>query len=628
MAKEPEENNQKPPEKSMRHKPPEKSMRHKPPEKSMRQKPPEKTMREASKHKSIKEILLAYNQTDMIEDAEKIAKKEKKPLHQVMVEKNFANSLSVLEVISKEWNVNYIDLTEVNPDKDIIKLVPETLSRKYDAVVFAKSQDGISVAMSNPLDIDAIGEIETRTGAKVIPHLALPQDISAAIDSVYGKGDSTLMKELLASIGGLEGEIEIKKHVKADIAEISATASEVEKFVNAIILGALNWGSSDIHLEPFEDPRGKNSKVLVRYRVDGMLKQADFSLPWSFRAAVIAKIKIMTNTMDITERRIPQSGRIQILAKGNPIEFRVEVIPTVYGESCVMRILDRQSAQIEISKLMFLPDTQKQFLGLISGVGGKKNFGLIIVCGPTGAGKSTTLYAALNHINRPDIKILTAEHPVEYNLDGIVQVPVHPEIKLGADKRFDFAAAMRSFLRLDPDVIMVGEIRDDETARIATEAAMTGHLVFSTVHTNDASSTVTRLVEMGLPPYIVAATLKAVLAQRLARKLCPHCKKEYEPTEAEIAIFKDHKVEIPAGAKTYKPVGCPECKDIGFKGRLGIHELLVMNEDLHKIAMNNISSEELKHAAVEGGMRTIFQDGLIKVLQGHTTIREVFGGIE
>jgi type IV pilus assembly protein PilB len=631
MSKEPNEKNEelpeKPPEKTIRGKPSEKTMRERPPGKTMRERLSGKTMRERLAHKSVKEILLAYDQTDMIEEAEKIAKKEKKPLHQVMVEKNFASGLSILEVISKAWSVEYVDLTEQNPDEKMVKLLSESASRKYDAVVFAKSEGEVSVAMADPLDISTMEKIHQALGMEIVPYLALPQDISAMLDKVYGKGEQTLIKELLSSIEGIEGEIEMRQKAKADITEVSASASEVEKFVNAVILGAMNWGASDIHIEPFEDPSGKRSKVIVRYRVDGMLKDADFSIPWPFRNAITSKIKIMTNTMDITERRVPQSGRIQLLARGSPIEFRVEVIPTIYGESCVMRILDRRSAQIEIDKLMFLPDTEKQFLGLISGVGGKKNFGLLIVCGPTGAGKSTTLYAALNYINRPDIKILTAEHPVEYNLDGVIQVPVYPEIKLGGGKRFDFAIAMRSFLRLDPDVIMVGEIRDGETARIATEASMTGHLVLSTVHTNDAPSTVTRLVEMGLPPYIVVATLKAVLAQRLARRLCD-CKKPYEPTEEDLAVFKDHGVEVPMGSKLYKPVGCPECKDLGFKGRLGIHELLIMNDTLRRLSLNNVSTEDLKKAAMEGGMRTIFQDGLAKVLQGHTTIREVFGGIE
>lgn len=620
MQKEPKED-EKPPEK------PGKTMREKPLGRTMREKLPGRTMREKAR-KSIKEILLAYNQTDMIEEAESIAKKDKKPLHQVMVEKNFASGLSILEVISKAWGVEYVDLTEVNPEKKIIQLLSEAASRKYGAVVFAKSEGKVSVAMADPLDYPAVDKIHQALGMEIVPYLALPQDINAALDGVYGKGEQTIIKELLSSIEGIEGEIEVQQKAKADITEVSTSASEVEKFVNAVILGAINWGASDIHIEPFEDPAGKRSKVIVRYRVDGMLKDAEFSIPWSFRNAVTSKIKILTNTMDITERRVPQSGRIQLLAKGSPIEFRVEVVPTIYGESCVMRILDRKSAQIEIEKLMFLPDTQRQFLNLISGVGGKKNFGLIIVCGPTGAGKSTTLYAALNYINRPDIKILTAEHPVEYNLDGIIQVPVYPEIKLGGGKRFDFAVAMRSFLRLDPDVIMVGEIRDEETARIATEAAMTGHLVLSTVHTNDAPSTVTRLVEMGLPPYIVVATLKAVLAQRLARRLCEFCKKAYEPTEEDLAVYKDHNVEVPPDSKLYKPIGCPECKDLGFKGRLGIHELLIMDDTLRKLSLSNVSTEELKKAAMEEGMRTIFQDGLVKVLQGYTTIREVFGGIE
>ncbi|MCX5783714.1 MAG: GspE/PulE family protein [Elusimicrobia bacterium] len=453
-------------------------------------------MEPSGKRKSVKEILLAYNQTDVIEEAERVAREEKKTLQQAMVEKKFCSSMQILEVLSQSWNIEYINLPEVPFDKELVGMLPETVARRHNVVIFAKSEDKLSLAMADPFDTFALEDAKMRTGMSLAPYLAMPQDITTLLDKVFGKGEATVMDELLASVSQIEGEFEVQKEEKADITEVSASASEVEKIVNAIILGALNWKASDIHIEPFENPTGKGSKVIIRYRVDGMLRDANFTIPWSFRNAVIAKIKIMTNSMDITERRIPQSGRIQILAKGNPIEFRVEVIPTVYGESCVMRILDRKAVQVDINSLMFLPDTLNQFVGLLQGVGGKKNFGMVIVCGPTGSGKSTTLYASLNYINRKDIKILTAENPVEYNIDGIVQVPVNPEIKLGENKKFDFASALRSFLRLDPDVIMVGEIRDEETARIATEAAMTGHLVFSTIHTNDAPSAVARLVEM------------------------------------------------------------------------------------------------------------------------------------
>jgi len=454
------------------------------------------------------------------------------------------------------------------------------------------------------------------------------------LDSVYGKADAAQVNQLVESVtqsapkaDGEEESFSIAAEAeKKDIGDVDASAPEVERLVNAIILGALSIKASDIHIEPFEDPNGKNSKVLIRYRVDGMLRVASFSVPWAYRQAINAKIKIMSNSMNITERRIPQSGRIQIIAKGNPIEFRVEIVPTVYGESCVMRILDRASVRVDIKIMGFLPDTEAALLKQFQGIGGKKNFGLMLVCGPTGSGKSTTLYGCLNYVNRPDIKILTAENPVEYNIDGIVQVPVNPDIKLGEGKKFDFATALRSFMRLDPDVIMVGEIRDEETAHIALEAAMTGHLVFSTIHTNDAASALERLTQMGIPRFVVANTMKGVLAQRLARRLCSECKKEAEIAPEERAVFEANNVKIPAGAKIFKPVGCDKCKTTGYKGRLGMHELLLLNDAIRTQLLTDPSAIPVKNMAVKAGMRTLAMDGLEKVLLGHTTVKEVLGG--
>ena len=594
-----------------------------------------------SRRKSVKEVVLDANLVPAaeVEHAEETARNEKKTLQQFLVEHNLVDKLRLLEILSAAWGVKYIDLSNmpVPPEKEIVQLIPESAARRHMAIPFSKDDTTLNVAMADPRDFFVLEDINLRTGLEISAYLAMPQDIYALLDVVYGKNESAVMDKLLASVqqqqldkelipDGEAGQIVAATQEKTDITEIDASAPEVEKLVNAIILGALNLKASDIHIEPFEDPTGKNSKMMVRYRVDGMLREANFSIPWTYRAAVIAKIKILTNSMDITERRVPQSGRIQILAKGSPIEFRVEVVPTVYGESTVMRILDRKAVQVDIHRLMFLPETLEKFLNLLKGIGGKKNFGLIIVCGPTGSGKSTTLYAALNHVNRPDIKILTAENPVEYNIDGIVQVPVNPDIKLGENKKFDFALALRSFLRLDPDVIMVGEIRDEETAHIAMEAAMTGHLVFSTIHTNDAPSAVTRLVEMGLPPYVVIATLKAVLAQRLARRLCPSCKRAADPTPEELAVYKENNLEIPAGTKFYRPVGCKECKDIGYRGRIGIHELLVMTDPLKAFAIKQMASGPLREFAMQQGMISLVQDGLLKVLAGHTTIREVLGG--
>ncbi len=587
--------------------------------------------------KTIKEIMLERKLLDdaKIAQVEDSHKKENKPFQQAIVDLNFLSRPQLLKVLSDEWKVKAIDLSQMEVDKEIVQIIPESVARRHIAVPFAKEESVLFVAMADPRDFFVSEDINLRTGLEVHAYLSLPQDINKILDTAYGKGESAAMDKLLASVAQSQeqalpddaGQIQVaKEELKQDITEVDASAPEVEKLVNAIILGALSTKASDIHIEPFEDPTGKDSRVLVRYRVDGMLRAASFMIPWGFRNAITAKIKIMTNAMNITERRIPQSGRIQLIAKGNPIEFRVEMVPTVYGESCVMRILDRKAVQVEITKLAFLEDTLDRFLGLLKGIGGKKNFGLILVCGPTGSGKSTTLYAALNHVNRPDIKILTAENPVEYNLDGIVQVPVNPDIKLGDNKKFDFATALRSFLRLDPDVIMVGEIRDEETAHIAMEAAMTGHLVFSTIHTNDATSAVSRLVEMGLPAYVVVSTLKAVLAQRLARRLCDKCREAYDPRPEEIAIFKEHGMEIPSGAKFYRPVGCAECKGVGFRGRVGIHELLVMNDTLKAFALKQIAAGPLKEAAMKEGMRPIIQDGLVKALRGVTTVQEVIGG--
>lgn len=580
--------------------------------------------------KNIKDILVS-NQILNENDYDKYlqeANKENKHIIAYLCEKKIVDEFKILKIISMEWGYKAVDLSKMDPPTEIITLVPENIARKNLCVPFAQKDDKLYLAMVDPRDFLLIDDISLRTGFIVEPYVSLPQWVNRIIELAYGVQSVAKVSQFVEQISQKSEDIslEVEDTEKKDITEIDPTAPEVEKIVNGIFLGALSQKASDIHIEPFEDPSGKNSKVIVRYRIDGILKKAPFDIPWSFRNAVIAKIKIMTNSMNITERRIPQSGRIQIMAKGNPIEFRVEVIPTVYGESCVMRILDRKAVQVDIHKLGFLEDTLEKFLKLLEGIGGKKNFGLILVCGPTGSGKSTTLYAALNYVNRPDIKILTAENPVEYNLDGIVQVPVNPDIKLGEDKKFDFALALRSFLRLDPDVIMVGEIRDQETAEIAMEAAMTGHLVFSTIHTNDAPSSVSRLVEMGIPPYIVASTLKAVLSQRLARKLCDNCKKEDSLRPEEIEIFKVNGIEVNENTKIYRPAGCKECNDTGYKGRLGLHELLVLDDKIRDFILKEYASDPLRKMAIENGMRPLIQDGLIKVLRGMTTIREVLGG--
>jgi type IV pilus assembly protein PilB len=593
--------------------------------------------------KSVQQILIELKliSAENLIKAEKEAARLSCPLQQVVIDMGFVGKVSVLQALSREWHTKAVDLVDMDIDVDVVKLLPEVIARRIHVLPFAKEGQTLLVAMADPGDFSISEDIYIRTGCEVQGYLAMPEDILKGLEKVYGLVGSNHAAEILKSIankrqsragavGPGEGLSFGAMEEKTDVTEMDPFAPEVERIVNALIVGALQIQASDIHLEPFEDALGKNSRLVVRYRVDGFMRESDFEVPWSYRNAIIAKIKIMTSTMNITERRIPQSGRVQVVAKGNPIEFRVEIVPTVYGESCTMRILDRKAVQVNIEKLGFSPETLNRLMILLSGVGGKKNFGLVLVCGPTGSGKTTTLYACLNHINRPDIKILTAENPVEYNLDGVLQIQVNPDLKLGEDKCFDFPLALRSFLRLDPDVIMVGEIRDRETAHIAMEAAMTGHLVFSTIHTNDAPSSVARLTEMGIPPFMVASTLKCVLAQRLCRRLCLACRVPRAPTVEEVEIYKSHHFPLPVDAKLYTSKGCDSCGGSGFKGRMGIHELLLIDDPVRLSILKDVTADGIRHAALKESpqkLRTLVVDGLAKVLTGETTVREVIGGV-
>jgi type IV pilus assembly protein PilB len=546
------------------------------------------------------------------------ARKSEKPIQQIIVDRKILEKTIVLKALSEEWRIKAVNLTDIEVDLDVVKVIPEATARRHKAAPFAKEENVLFVAMVDPRDFFAVEDIQLRTGFEVQPYLALPGDISALLDKAYGVSASAAATEVSVediikgvsagasdgsgdelTVGGIPEEL-------ADVAEVSADAPEVEKLVNAIILGALQQKASDIHIEPFE------KKLILRYRIDGSLREAPFALPYGYRNALIAKIKIMTNQMDITEHRKPQDGRIQVTAKGNPIEFRVNVVPTVFGESCCMRVLDRSSIMVDMSKMGFIPDTLEQLKKIL-----ERPYGLILVCGPTGSGKSTTLYAALNSINTPDMKILTAENPVEYNLPGIIQVNVNQEIG------FDFSTALRAFLRQDPDVVMVGEIRDKETAQIAMEAAMTGHLVFSTIHTNDAPSAVARLHEMGVPNFLVASAIEAVLAQRLVRRVCKDCRQPIKPTPEMVKVFEENKVDI-SKATFFKGKGCGTCNLVGYKGRAAVHELLIVNNEIRTMCLTEAAAGPIRDLALKAGMRTLFRDGLMKVAMGITTLEEVY----
>ncbi len=567
--------------------------------------------------KTIKDIFLEHKllSAEQLDKAIAESKNTQKPLQQQVVDMGMVERVDVLQLLSKEWRVRAVDLAEMDVDPEVVKIVSEQNARRHLALPFAKEDRVLLVAMADPRDFFISEDIHLRTGFEVQSYLALPEDILRELGKVYGMASAVsaedMVKGITEQLPDDPGGISLEKMEEAmDVTEVDASAPEVERIVNAVIVGALQSKASDIHIEPFEN------KFLVRYRVDGALREAGFQIPMSYKNAVIAKIKIMTNQMDITERRKPQDGRIQVSAKGNPVEFRVNIVPTVFGESCVMRVLDRASVRVDLNKLGFHTELLTKFKEVL-----QRPYGLILVCGPTGSGKSTTLYAALNSINNPDTKILTAENPVEYNLSGIIQTNVNPDIG------FTFAEALRAFLRQDPDIIMVGEIRDKETAQIGMEAAMTGHLVFSTIHTNDAPSAVARLHEMGVPSFLIGGTVEAVLAQRLVRRVCSACAKPAPATDEMKVVFEKYQIDI-SKAKFMKGKGCDTCNKTGFKGRAGIHELLIMDEDIRRILLSEISAQPIREQAVKNGMRLMLLDGLIKVTQGVTTVEEVFAATQ
>jgi len=561
------------------------------------------------RRKTVKEILTDNKilTEEQINHAQEESKKTSEPLQSVVVRLNLMSRVDLLRTLSQEWGVKAVNLDEIEIDPEVAKVIPEAAARRHRAVPFVKEDNVLFVAMADPRDFFVIEDIQLRTNFEVQAYLTLPEDINKVLDKAYGLAESISVEQMMDGIQEAAGEdVKLEKvEAKLEVTEIDASAPEVEKLVNAIILGALQQKASDIHIEPFE------SKLMVRYRIDGILREAPFQVPFSFRNALIAKLKIMTEQMDITERRRPQDGRIQVMAKGNPVEFRVNIVPTVFGESCVMRVLDRASVRVDMEKLGFLPDTLEKFKTSLA-----KPYGLILVCGPTGSGKSTTLYAALNSINSPDTKILTAENPVEYNLPGIIQVNVIQEIG------FDFSSALRAFLRQDPDVIMVGEIRDKETAQIAMEAAMTGHLVFSTIHTNDAPSAVARLHEMGIPSFLIASSIECILAQRLVRRVCPECKEKVTLTAEHKDFFDKYNIDL-NGATIYKGRGCDMCNKTGYKGRAGIHELLLMTDEMRALLLKEIAAGPVRNLARKEGMRTLLEDGLVKVTQGRSSLEEV-----
>jgi type II secretion system protein E len=520
-----------------------------------------------------------------------------KRIGEILINQRSLTEPNLLQALSKQLDCPIADLAAEPPDPRALEIVPSEFALRHQLIPLRQNDDQLVVAMSDPLDIHAIDDLRLLTGLDIAPLLASPGDIRRL-------GEQAYMSRMMQDVQEAERAADDEDNL--DVADLQKMAKEelVIQMVNMIINQAIQDRASDIHVEPFD------KELRVRYRVDGVLHEVN-PPPKRFHAAIISRIKILSD-LNIAERRLPQDGRMRIRAAGRQIDLRISTIPTVYGESCVMRILDKQTAMLGLTELGMESGMFGRFRRLI-----QEPHGIILVTGPTGSGKTTTLYAGLSEIYSIEKKIITVEDPVEYQLNGINQIQVQPSIGL------TFAGGLRSIVRQDPDVIMVGEIRDHETVEISIQAALTGHLVFSTLHTNDAAGAVSRLLDMGAEPFLVASSLIGVAAQRLVRQNCRFCKEPYvEKPEVlrEIGIEPDMVKDKPL----MKGKGCPECRGLGFRGRSGIYEMLTVDEVIRKMIINRASASDIRqHAQKTQGMLTMLQDGREKVLQGYTTIAEV-----
>ncbi len=503
-----------------------------------------------------------------------------------------------LQIYSDQLSIPLIDLSEVQIDRELLEKTPSKVVHR-DRVIPIDRHDGvIRVATSNPFNLYAFDELRMLMGAKVETVLATSEEISRVIKEHFGVGGHTVE----AMIG--HSDVEVVSEVDADNADLIEQAQEatVVKLVNEILLEAIRDRASDVHIEPYEDD------LKIRYRIDGVLHTTNVPPEIRrFHAAIVSRIKILSN-LNIAEKRLPQDGGFKIKAQNRDIDLRVSIIPTAFGGAVVMRILDKQSALLSLEQLGLMDEALDGMQHLI-----KQPYGIVLVTGPTGSGKTTTLYAALNSIKSDRIKILTIEDPIEYYLDGIQQVQIKPHIGLS------FASSLRSFLRHDPDVILVGEIRDLETAEVAINASLTGHLVFSTLHTNDAVTATTRLLDMGVEPFLVSSAISGVLAQRLVRRICSGCREEYLPDPADIP--PDCKVE--RGQMLYRGAGCRDCRNSGYRGRLGIFELLSIDDQLREMILERKSATDIQNVARGCGLKLMREDGWAKVRKGVTTLDEI-----
>ena len=519
-----------------------------------------------------------------------------------LVKLGIIEETEITKMLARQYRMPAVDLARFEVDPRIVKLVPSEVAVRHTVLPLKREGRTLTVAMSDPTNMTVVDDLKFITRYDIFPVIAGEYTLRTAIERYYEEGDAQL-QSILKDIEDEEDLEVIEEQEDEDAPTQMADDAPVVKLINGILTDAVKRGASDIHIEPFEH------ELRVRYRIDGSLMEV-MKPPLKLRAALTSRVKIMSN-LNIAERRVPQDGRIKLKMGRRVIDFRVSTLPVIFGEKIVLRILDKENLTLDLTKFGFEPKAEEDLMRAIL-----NPYGMVLVTGPTGSGKTTTLYSALQRINKVEVNIMTAEDPVEYNLHGINQVLVRTEIGM------TFAAALRAFLRQDPNIVMVGEIRDIETGSIAIKASLTGHLVLSTLHTNDAPSTVTRMIDMGIEPFNVASAVNLIVAQRLVRRICTDCKGEYKYNAEELLALGISESEA-TGITFYRGSGCDTCGQTGYKGRQGLYEVMAMTPEMRRMVLRGASAAELKDQAVEEGMLTLRTDGIVKVKRGITTLEEV-----
>lgn len=542
---------------------------------------------------------------DQLTEAEGVAKSSQQDIGDVLIQMEYATPEEVAEAMATHHKIPYVDLRSAQIPDEVIELVPESVARENNVLPFSEDDGALRILISDPFDLETIEKLRFILNRKIETALAPKTSITGAINKYYGQvegesADSMLQEFTDTAIDFTETDADSESREE----EVDDNSAPVIRLVNLMIQEAVQLRASDIHVEPFEE------RVRIRYRIDGVCVERE-NAPRRMLSAIIARIKILSK-IDISEKRRPTDGRIKITVGDKQLDLRVSIIPTNHGQSCVMRLLDKDNIKVGVRQLGLSQRDYRNFNSLI-----RRPNGIILVTGPTGSGKTTTLYAALNALNRPDRKVITAEDPVEYYLPGINQVEVRHKIGL------DFGLIIRAMLRQAPNIILVGEMRDHETASMGIQASLTGHLVFSTLHTNDAPSSISRMVDIGVPSYMVASSVIAVLAQRLVRTICPRCKIRYTPTETVIADA-GLPPELVKQAEFTRGKGCTYCGRSGYRGRIGIYELMMINSKLRELMFKGATTLELREQAIKNGMSTLYTDGMLKVIRGITTFDEVY----